>query len=59
MNRGSGHYLWRGAFLLAGVVALLIPVSAQNTRETAPADRDWSKIAGNFGDVKVHSSGPI
>ena len=57
MNRGSGHYLWRGAFLLAGVVALLIPVSAQNTRETAPADRDWSKIAGNFGDVKVLPNG--
>jgi hypothetical protein len=60
MKRGCGHYLRRGGFLLAGVLALLIPVSAQNNqgnRETAPADRDWSRIAGNFGDVKVLPNG--
>jgi hypothetical protein len=45
------------AFLLAGVLALIIPVSAQQQREAAPADRDWSKIAGNFGEVKVLPNG--
>ena len=57
MKQGCTHRLWRGGLLLAGVVALLIPVSAQNAREQAPADRDWSKIAGNFGDVKVLPNG--
>ena len=53
--------------VLAGVAALLIPLSAQTNQNTdrpprpaAPADRDWSRIAGNFGEVRVlPNGGPV
>jgi hypothetical protein len=40
--------------IIAAVCLLLMPVSAQN--QPAP-QKDWSKIAGNFADVKVLPNG--
>ena len=58
---GDGSFCRRGAagIVLAGVCALIMPVSAQNAQnQTAPsAGQDWSRIAGNFGDVKVLPNG--
>jgi hypothetical protein len=52
--------------VLAGVAALLIPLSAQTPqdgqqrRPQAPATQDWSRIAGNFGEVRVlPNGGPV
>jgi hypothetical protein len=45
--------------VLAGVSLILVPVAAQQAQNQAPP-KDWSKIAGNFGDVKVlPNGGPV
>src|SRR3970282_2239376 len=46
----------RTAVVLAIVAVLLIPLSAQNT-QNAPTTPDWSRIAGNFGEVRVLPNG--
>jgi hypothetical protein len=49
--------------VLAGVAALLIPLSAQTPQDSerprpqAPPTQDWSRIAGNFGEVRVLPNG--
>jgi hypothetical protein len=59
--RGMKH-----AVVLAGVAALLIPLSAQTPQDSdrqrpqAPAGQDWSRIAGNFDQVRVlPNGGPV
>ena len=55
---GYGRSVVRAGLILAGVGALLIPMSAQNAQNAQDAQgRDWSKIAGNFGEVKVLPNG--
>ena len=57
MKRRLGYgYLAGGGASLAVVSALLMPVSAQNT-QTPPTTPDWSRIAGNFGEVRVLPNG--
>lgn len=60
MKRRLGYgYLAGGGVILAVVSALLMPVSAQNT-QTPPTTPDWSRIAGNFGEVRVlPNGGPV
>ena len=45
---GYGYVVGRAGVALAGVYVLLTPVFAQDAQEP-----DWSRIAGNFGEVKV------
>ena len=55
---GYGGSLVRAGLVLAGVGTLLMPVSAQNAQNAQDAQaKDWSRIAGNFGDVKVLPNG--
>ena len=50
---GYGYVVGRAGVVLAGAYVLLTPVFAQD----AP---DWSRIAGNFGEVKVlPNGGPV
>ncbi len=52
---GYGYVVGRTGVVLAGLYVLLTPVFAQDAQE-----RDWSRIAGNFGEVKVlPNSGPV
>ena len=52
---GYGYVVGRAGVVLAGVYVLLTPVFAQDAQE-----RDWSRIAGNFGEVKVlPNGGPV
>ena len=48
---GCGKCVGRAGVVLAGVCLLATPVSAQDP------DTDFSRIAGNFGDVKVLPNG--
>ena len=58
---GYGGSLVRTGLILAGVGALFMPLSAQNAQNAQAAQdaqaKDWSRIAGNFGDVKVLPNG--
>ena len=52
---GYGYVVGRAGVALAGVYVLLTPVFAQDAQEP-----DWSRIAGNFGEVKVlPNGGPV
>ena len=52
---GYGYVVGRAGVVLAGVYVLLTPVFAQDAQEP-----DWSRIAGNFGEVKVlPNGGPV
>ena len=47
-----------GGVLLASLSVLVMPVSAQRGQGAQPREApDWSRIAGNFGDVKVLPNG--
>ena len=52
---GYGYVVGRAGVVFAGVCVLLTPVFAQDAQEP-----DWSRIAGNFGEVKVlPNGGPV
>lgn len=51
-RQAGDRYLIGAGIAVAAVCVLLMPVSAQN--QSTP---DWSKIAGNFGEVKVLPNG--
>ncbi len=51
---GYGYVVGRAGVVLAGVYVLLTPVFAQDAQEP-----DWSRIAGNFGEVKVLPNGGL
>ena len=59
-RRGWGAWV-RAGLVLAGLGALSMPVTAQNAQNAQNAQdaqaKDWSRIAGNFGDVKVLPNG--
>ena len=59
-RRGRGPWV-RAALVLAAAVVLSMPIVAQNAQNTQAAQdaqaKDWSRIAGNFGDVKVLPNG--
>lgn len=53
---GHGYLVARAGVVLAGLPLLLMHVSAQN----AQTGRDWSRIAGNFDEVRVlPNGGPV
>ena len=53
---GARRLVKRAGFILGGVTLLLMPVVAQNAQDTQKP-RDWSRIAGNFGEVRVLPDG--
>jgi hypothetical protein len=56
-RRGCGAWV-RAGLVLAGLGALSMPLTAQNAQNAQDAQaKDWSRIAGNFGDVKVLPNG--
>ena len=59
-RRGRGAWV-RAGLVLAATVVLSMPIIAQNAQNTQAAQdaqaKDWSRIAGNFGDVKVLPNG--
>ena len=61
MTRHGGGPWVRAALVLAATVVLSMPIAAQNAQNTQAAQdaqaKDWSRIAGNFGDVKVLPNG--
>ena len=53
---GARRLVKRAGFILGAVTLLLMPVVAQNAQDTQKP-RDWSRIAGNFGEVRVLPDG--
>jgi hypothetical protein len=59
VRRGVGFRCVAGVtgFAIAGLCVLAMPVSAQRGQGAAPETRDWSRVAGNFAEVKVLPNG--
>ena len=48
----------RAGLVVAAAGVLSMPILAQNAQNAQDAQaKDWSRIAGNFGDVKVYFAG--